>query len=188
MSRRTLISLVFCVCLYADAPGQTAETFFHGGARSFIDGNVNDAETLVEQGLALEPQDGKLLALQELLRQERENRQQERSGNNENTQDNQQQEESEEQESEGSEEGQQEEGEQSEEPREEEARPEGGEDPSGDRQEEERERGQGAPEDPEELSREQALRILQALQNEEEQLLREVQKVKGRPRQVEKDW
>lgn len=39
-----------------------------------------------------------------------------------------------------------------------------------------------------ELSREQAERILQALQTEEEQLLREVQKMDVRPRRVEKDW
>lgn len=39
-----------------------------------------------------------------------------------------------------------------------------------------------------ELSEEQAERILQALQNEEEKLLREVQRPKSRPRQVEKDW
>ncbi len=47
---------------------------------------------------------------------------------------------------------------------------------------------QPQPETPDQLSRQQAERILQALENEEEQLLREVQKVKGRPRRVEKDW
>ncbi len=41
---------------------------------------------------------------------------------------------------------------------------------------------------PNELSQEEALRILQALENEEEQLLRQIQKMKTRPRRVEKDW
>jgi len=41
---------------------------------------------------------------------------------------------------------------------------------------------------PEELSEEEAQRILQALENEEEQLLRQIQKMKTRPRRVEKDW
>lgn len=41
---------------------------------------------------------------------------------------------------------------------------------------------------PEELSPEEAQRILQALENEEEQLLRQIQKMKTRPRRVEKDW
>lgn len=40
----------------------------------------------------------------------------------------------------------------------------------------------------EQLSQQQAQRILQALQVEEEKLLREVQKAKVRPRRVEKDW
>ena len=44
------------------------------------------------------------------------------------------------------------------------------------------------PQPEQQLSRQQAERILQALENEEEQLLREVQKMKGRPRRVEKDW
>jgi len=41
---------------------------------------------------------------------------------------------------------------------------------------------------PEQLSEEEAQRILQALENEEEQLLRQIQKMKARPRRVEKDW
>lgn len=43
-------------------------------------------------------------------------------------------------------------------------------------------------EDPTKLSREEAERILQALQNEEEELLRQVLKPETRPRKVEKDW
>ncbi|MEM1096258.1 MAG: tetratricopeptide repeat protein [Bacteroidota bacterium] len=42
--------------------------------------------------------------------------------------------------------------------------------------------------DPTKLSKEQAERILQALGNEEQELLREVQKAKGPSRRVEKDW
>lgn len=48
--------------------------------------------------------------------------------------------------------------------------------------------GQEQPTDPNDLSREQAERILQALQGDEEQLLREVQRQKTRTRDVEKDW
>ena len=50
------------------------------------------------------------------------------------------------------------------------------------------EQQQQQPQPDQQLSRQQAERILQALENEEEQLLREVQKMKGRPRRVEKDW
>jgi tetratricopeptide (TPR) repeat protein len=45
-----------------------------------------------------------------------------------------------------------------------------------------------APSDPNKLTREEAERILQALQNEEEDLLRQVLKPQTRPRSVEKDW
>jgi tetratricopeptide (TPR) repeat protein len=55
-------------------------------------------------------------------------------------------------------------------------------------QEQDQQQQQPQPDDSEQLSRQQAERILQALENEEEELLREVQKVKGRPRRVEKDW
>ena len=55
-------------------------------------------------------------------------------------------------------------------------------------QQEQREQDQQEKEDPTQLSEEEAQRILQALENEEEQLLRQVQKMKTRPRRVEKDW
>lgn len=55
-------------------------------------------------------------------------------------------------------------------------------------QEQEQQQQPEPQENQEQLSRQQAERILQALENEEEELLREVQKVKGRPRRVEKDW
>ncbi|MFT5142212.1 MAG: Ca-activated chloride channel family protein [Rhodothermales bacterium] len=47
---------------------------------------------------------------------------------------------------------------------------------------------QQPPEQQDQLSQEEAERILEALENEEEQLLRQVQKMKTRPRRVEKDW
>jgi len=64
----------------------------------------------------------------------------------------------------------------------------------GDQQEQEQDQDQQQQQqqqdrdDPTQLSEEEAQRILQALENEEEQLLRQVQKMKTRPRRVEKDW
>ncbi len=55
-------------------------------------------------------------------------------------------------------------------------------------QQQEQDQQQREQEDPTQLSEEEAQRILQALENEEEQLLRQVQKMKTRPRRVEKDW
>jgi len=54
-------------------------------------------------------------------------------------------------------------------------------------EEQEQQQQQEQP-DPTKLSQEEAQRILEALENEEEQLLRQVQKMKTRPRRVEKDW
>ncbi|HET6566437.1 MAG TPA: tetratricopeptide repeat protein [Rhodothermales bacterium] len=48
--------------------------------------------------------------------------------------------------------------------------------------------GEAQAQDQDKLSREQAERILQAMQNGEEQQLRRTQKMKAPPRHVEKDW
>jgi Ca-activated chloride channel homolog len=55
-------------------------------------------------------------------------------------------------------------------------------------QEEQQQQQEQEQPDPTKMSEEEADRILDALQNEEEQLLRQVQKLKTRPRRVEKDW
>ena len=57
-----------------------------------------------------------------------------------------------------------------------------------DQQQQEQQQEQQSEPDPTKLSREEAERILQALQNEEEELLREVMKPQTRPKKVEKDW
>lgn len=76
---------------------------------------------------------------------------------------------------------------QPEEQQDEQGRPEEGQDQQqqgGDQQQQ----GRAPAPDPTKISREQAERILQALEDDEERLLREVQPLKGRPRRVEKDW
>jgi len=59
---------------------------------------------------------------------------------------------------------------------------------SQDQNQEQQEQQQQDQQDPTKMSQQEAERILDALQNEEEQLLRQVQKLKTRPRRVEKDW
>ena len=57
------------------------------------------------------------------------------------------------------------------------------------RQEQEQEQEQQPQPDPsEEMTQEQAEQILQALQNDEEELMRQVWRMRGKPRSVEKDW
>lgn len=55
-------------------------------------------------------------------------------------------------------------------------------------QDQQQDQQQQQQQDPTEMSPEEAQRILEALENEEEQLLRQVQKMSTRPRRVEKDW
>lgn len=57
-----------------------------------------------------------------------------------------------------------------------------------DQEQQQDEQQQQTPTNPEQLSEAEAQRILQALENEEQQLLRQVQKMNARPRRVEKDW
>jgi hypothetical protein len=184
------------------AQAQTAEEYFHGGAQSFIGEKLDEATAAVRSGLAAYPTDEQLLRLDELIKQAQEQQQQQNQGESN------EQEQSENQDSENEnggeqgdpgeqdQQGDQSESEQQEQDQQEEQDPqeEDGEDGSqGDQREEQPEDGSEAkpsdsPIDPDQLSEEEAERILQALANEEEQLLREVQKIKGRPRRVEKDW
>jgi tetratricopeptide (TPR) repeat protein len=56
-------------------------------------------------------------------------------------------------------------------------------------QEQEQEQEQEEQPDPsEEMTQEQAEQILQALQNDEEELMRQVWRMRGKPRSVDKDW
>jgi tetratricopeptide (TPR) repeat protein len=55
-------------------------------------------------------------------------------------------------------------------------------------QQEQQEQEQQQEQQPDDLSRQEAERMLEALENDEQQLLRQVQKMKARPRRVEKDW
>ena len=57
-----------------------------------------------------------------------------------------------------------------------------------DQQNQDQQQQQQPPPDPNKLSKEEAERILQALQNDEEELLRQVMKSQSRPKKVEKDW
>ncbi len=56
------------------------------------------------------------------------------------------------------------------------------------REEQEQERDQQEQADREEMTQEQAEQILQALQNDEQELMRQVWRMKGKARSVEKDW
>lgn len=180
--------------LASSAASQSPETFFHDGARIFVGGNLNEALSVVEAGLEAAPGHPKLEALRQLIEEEKE-QQSGSEGSQDQDEQNQEQQEDQSQESDSQQGNQDEQSQQESDQQQEQSSEEGtppepeSNQPQQEQQPESEERqSSAAGQDSEELSRAQALRILQALQTEEEQLLREVQKVKGKPRRVEKDW
>ena len=177
--------MLFCLTLPAAAQqSQSVEGYFHAGAKHFINSELDQAIEQVQAGLVEAPGDPKLLALKAEIEKQKENQQQQQesqegeSDDQPSEQDQQQQQ----QENDDQQEGQQEqeqEGEGSDEAEQQQQQAPDEETPQED------EKGSA---DPDKLTKEQAERILQALQNEEGELLREARKIKGRPRRVEKDW
>lgn len=177
------------------AAAQSVEAHFHRGAQAYIAEDFEEAEAQVEAGLRLDPSNEKLQALREKLEQERQqqsgsssddSQQRSEPSDDQDTDDAQQGESGEEDEEERRADQQQEEQGGSEQQEEE---PQGGDEEEEDREESEGDIGPDyLQEDPNELSREQAERILQALRDQEEQLLNQVLRREERSRRVEKEW
>lgn len=187
ISSFALLLMGFAVTAHA----QTAETLFHTAANQYIGGDDAAALASVEAGLRLAPTDARLLRLKEEIQRKRE-QQQNRNQNQQQQQgdDPQQQGQNQPQQDQDGAEGQppeqQDPGEQGEgDPQQQQgqpdAQPEPGESPTG-------EQPARPQPDPNRLSQAEAERILQALGNEEETLLRRVARPQTRTRRVEKDW
>ncbi|MGI9175626.1 MAG: hypothetical protein ACR2GR_09950 [Rhodothermales bacterium] len=174
--------------LAAPVQAQTSDDYFHGAGQEYIGDALDDALATVDEGLQTYPDDGKLQALKEKLEEEQENQKQQSESGEEDKG-----EEGEDQEPQGEENESEEEPEQDQEGESEQDEPQSGEQEQQSEDDPEQsgaqdEQPQPAPQDPTELSQEQAERILQALGDEEEQLLRQVQKLPASPRTVKKDW
>jgi TATA-binding protein-associated factor Taf7 len=147
MKRLPLI--LFLTFLTAPVLAQSADQYFHNGAQFFINADLQTSLNYVEEGLTEYPNDRKLNALYEKLKEEQEKQQQQ-----------QQQENQEQQESEGDEQNEQ----QSQEIN---------------------------PEDlqSQQISKEEAEKILRALAQKEKELLKEFKKKKSTgSAKHEKDW
>lgn len=186
------ISILGLLFLTVDvARAQSADDFFHSGARSYVESQLPVALEAVNAGLDVDPDNARLTALKQEIEKEMENQEQQQGDNSQQSSDDQQQQQQEQSDEENSEQEseQQEDPEQQEQEQQDEQQQNQSEENESEENEEQGEQTpQDTPPDPNELSKEQAERILQALENEEEKLLREVQKIKGRPRRVEKDW
>jgi hypothetical protein len=195
------LRLLLFLLLFAAAPAgaQSVADYYHAAAQSYIGGDSAEAERAAEAGLAIDPTDAKLRALLEKIRERNPD---DSGGEQEQPEADQQEEgESEQQDGESGEpdpeaesEGEQQRQQQPEEPPD--------QDPQQEQQGEAGTEGEQQPTDPQgggeqlgefevelgEMSQADAERILRAVESDELELLREVQRRRARPRYVEKDW
>ena len=179
----------------------SAASYFHEAAQQYVAGNRAAAQRAVEQGLQVAPSDPRLNALREKLEQGQQPTEQQDSSATASG--NRSQQDSDSSSSEASEDGDESSsssGEQGSEQSSDQNQSDAGSSQSqasaqqsgsftptdSSSQAEPRPRGGGAPRDT--LSREQAERLLRALEGQERQLLRELRTRSSSPRSVEKDW
>lgn len=197
------------------ASAQTAADQYHDAAGLYISGDLEAAEQAAEAGLAIDPDDAKLQALLERIRQQQEQRNQQHSDEGEpsdetqNPQNEQRSEgESDQQDSEQQDDGQgeqdqpQDDGSAESDQQNEQREPEHQEDQQNqagrENEQQEPNRSQtgedeATPEDPTpiqlgRMSRAEAERILAALRADESALLRSIQRRPASTRRVERDW
>ena len=167
----------------APAPADVARTAYNAGNAAFAAQELEAALDQYRKSLLADPTNEDAKFNYEFVKrrlQQQQEQQQQQQGDQQNQ--DQQEQEQEDQEQQGEQE--QEEGSQN--PEQQEGGSEQEQEGTPSEQEDQRQ-GQQEP-SPTDLSEEQAEQILEALQNEEEQLLRQVQRPKSRPRRVEKDW
>lgn len=175
------------------AAQSSADAFFHDAARQYVDGNVQAARQSVAQGLEVAPSDPRLLALREKLseqdkrqgggrssQQGPQNRQQDQQSRGEGSQDEQSGESGEETRPQADQSSDQQSSQRGDAGSSGRTGP-----PAQDRNQEAR---AGTRQRPNALSQVQAARLLQALENQEMKLLREVQRRGGSDESAEKDW
>lgn len=83
--------ICFLALTFYRTDAQSADDFFHSGARSYLTNNVAGAQKEVDQGLKLFPDDIKLKKLDELLKQQQQQQQQQNQQQNQQQQQNQSQ-------------------------------------------------------------------------------------------------
>jgi hypothetical protein len=179
------IAFLWITGFATSAVAQSAEDYFHGGAQNFIHADIQQAISEVQAGLNQYPDDPKLNALMQMLKEEQEKQQQQQQQNQ-----NQQQQQDQNQDQQNQDEQEQQDQQQQNESK------EGQNEEQDQQQSEGQEQGQRNPEDinPEELnaqqiSKEDAEKILRALAQKEKELLKEFKKKKtDGSAKHDKDW
>lgn len=211
MLRLVLVALVLVA---APASAQSVEDYFHQAAQHFVAGEMPPAEAAASEGLRIDPSDQKLRALLDEIRKKNPD---DRGGREDQDAEQQRQQDGGQPQSEPGDESERQEPDEQGRPEEEGPPQEPGEQgepqdegepqpPEDDDREAQRDgtgqQGQQPPEDargggdvatpfevePGQMSRPEAERILRALEADEVELLRDVQRRRARPRYVEQDW
>lgn len=180
---KTFLPLLLSIFITTFVSAQTPEDYFHSGAQSFINAELEQAINEVQTGLRQFPNDPKLNALLQKLQEEKQRKQQQQQQNQNQQQQNQDQEQQEQ-------EQQQENQQQQEQQNQEQQKQEEGDDQKGENQDQESQQ-QMNPEDMkrQKISKEEAEKILQALAQKEKELLKEFKKKKtDGSSKHEKDW
>jgi flagellar biosynthesis GTPase FlhF len=161
--------------------GQGADTYFHSGAQYFINGKNDLALLEVNNGLARFPDDPKLLALAEKLREQQEKQQKEQQQNQQNQRKDQQQQKKDQQQQEQQDKQQQQQNEKRKQEQQQAQKKEA----------EEQQGQQGKKSEDQEarkMSKTAAMQILKALEEKEKKGERKLRPIQGKGIQRDKDW
>lgn len=173
--------LIFCGISLA-ANGQSADTYFHSGAQAFINADLQQAIQQVQAGLQQFPNNPKLNALMEKLKEEQQRQQQQQQNQQQQDQQNQQQQDQQEQQQQDQQDKQDQQEEQDQQEQDQQ---------QGKQDQDEKNAEEMNPEnmDMQQISKEEAEKILQALAQKEKELLKEFKKKKtDGSAKHEKDW
>src|SRR5690554_2369594 len=174
----TLFVLGFALLASTQAQAQTVEEYFHGAANAFINADMQNALETVDRGLSQYPNNDNLSQLKRLIEEEEKEKQQQQ-------QNQQQSSEQQEEENQDQEEQEQEQTSEQEEQEQKEASKQNEEDANN--QPEDIEEGEDLI--PNEISKEDADKILKALAQKEKDLLKEFKKPKSKANTThDKDW
>lgn len=171
---KNIVSILILSLTATTALANSAEIdaqFFHPAASQYIQGDSTSASNLVAKGRALYPDDGKLKRLEELLKQEQEQEQQDQDDQqkNQDQNDDQQQEDQ-----------QQDQNEQDQE-----------QDQQPDEPDDQNPQDQQPPPEPqssEQMTADEAEQLLDAMRQEEQNKRMQLHPVHGAPVNVDKDW
>jgi len=151
----------------ADNP-EVDSTYFHPAASLYIHGDAAAASNLVERGLAEFPEDGKLKRLKELLDKQQQQKQNEQNQQNKDQQQDQQPDQQQQNQDQQDQQDQQQDQNQD--------------------QADQQDQQQTEPQRAEQMSQDEAERLLDAMKQEEKNKRLDLHPVIGRPVNVEKDW